>query len=127
MKIDVKMNFHVQLLESHFLGTYQGLHLTNSNPNATVTPNSISRNDIPPLEVTHTASHVTGTIAVTSPPPLQMNGNLPGTPVPKGKCHVCLVQLKDLVKKEYTVVDRNQTKGNDRKGLALKRKNETQE
>ena len=119
------MNFHVQILESQFLSTYQGLHLTNAN--ATVAPTSVLRSCTPQLEVTHAANHVTGTVCVSSPPPHQLSGILPGNPVPKGKGHICLVQLKDLAKKEIAMVDCGQNKGNKRNGVALKRKNETQE
>ena len=120
------MNFHIQVLESQFLSLYQGLHLTNAHSNATVTPISIIRSDVPRLEVTHTADHVTGRVAICSPPPLKLAGSLPGNPVPKGKCHVCVVRLKELAKKEIALVECNKEKGKERRGVALKRKNETQ-
>ena len=44
-------------------------------------------------------------VQITSPPPHQIKEVLPGTPVPKGKACLVLVQLKDLANKEVATID----------------------
>ena len=97
---------------------------------------SMVRNgDIPPFEVTQAADHPNGPISILSPPPHQLEKSTPRAPVPKGKPGLYLVRLDDLAKKEITLIDvNNRPTGMNRDGVpmnnvgvALKRKNETQD
>lgn len=74
-------------------------------PTKTNSVSNVRRGDIPDLQVVQAVNHLRGMIAVTSPPPHQIKEVLPGTPVPKGKACLVLVQLKDLLNKEIAMVD----------------------
>ena len=83
---------------------------THSNP-----VSNIRKGDIPELQVIQAINHLRGMVQITSPPPHQMKEVLPGTPVPKGKACLILVQLKDLVNKEVATVDVKK----ERRGFAV--------
>ena len=88
---------------------------TNSNLVSTV-----RRGDIPDLQVIQAVNHLQGMASVTSPPPHHIKEVLPGTPIPKGKACLLLVQLKDLVNKEVTTVDvKKERKGFTPDGIAM--------
>ena len=96
-----------------------------SNPLSTVRKGSI-----PDLTVVQAINHLRGMVAINSPPPHQLKEVLPGTPIPKGKSCICLVQLKDLANKEMVVVDVKKEKrgfavnGVPMTSVSLKRKSE---
>ena len=73
---------------------------TQSNP-----VSNIRKGDIPEFQVVQAINHLRGMAAVTSPPPHLIKEVLPGTPVPKGKACLILVQLKDLINKDVATVD----------------------
>ena len=88
---------------------------TKSNPIS-----NVRRGDIPDLQVVQAVNHLQGMAAVTSPPPHQIKEVLPGTPIPKGKACLLLVQLKDLVNKDIATVDvKKERKGFRVNGIPL--------
>ena len=84
-------------------------------PTKTNPVSNVRRGDIPDLQVVQAVNHLRGMVAITSPPPHQIKEVLPGTPVPKGKACLVLVQLKDLLNKEIAMVDVKK----ERKGFAV--------
>ena len=74
-------------------------------PTKTNTISHVRRGDIPDLQVIQAVNHLRGMVSVTSPLPHHIKEVLPGTPIPKGKACLVLVQLKDLMNKEVATFD----------------------
>lgn len=89
-----QFRFHVQLLETPFVNVYAGLNLYKFGVPLWDVLGNWRQGTLPQFRVTQAAGLAAGT--VTTPPPFYMMKHGPMIPTPKGKCHICLVRIRNM-------------------------------
>ena len=89
----------MQILESTFPNIYFGLNFYRYgiplSYSLETTLTRIRNGDVPPFQVFQTTGAPSGEVA--TPPPFVMVKYGPSVPTPKGKGHICLVEIRKVI------------------------------
>ena len=88
----VQFRFNVQVLESAFCNVYCGLNLFRYGVPLWDVLGSWRNGELPPFTVTQAAGLASG--VVNTPPPYYLMKYGPSIPTPKGKGHICVVEIR---------------------------------